>query len=182
MTDVDGGSLFPAFYVYDPTGAVVLNYASNDDVASMFFAAPMSGTYTVVVYDVSSGDAATGPYNLFFTLAPGANKGGALSPGGVVPGQLAEGALDSYTFSAAARDSVEIQVTDIDHSSLVPAFYVYDPTGAVVLNFASNNDIASLSFTAAMSGIYTVVVFDVSPNDSSAGPYTVSLSVTPPAN
>ena len=51
----------------------MLNYAhllSNEDVASMFFAAPMSGTYTVVVYDVSSGDAATGPYNLFFTLAP----------------------------------------------------------------------------------------------------------------
>jgi hypothetical protein len=54
--------------VYDPTGAVVVSQAYGGDVASYALTAQKGGTYTVVVYDVSSGSAATGAYDL--TLSP----------------------------------------------------------------------------------------------------------------
>ena len=182
VTDVDGGSLVPAFIVYDPTGTVVVNGANGGNVASFFLAAQKSGTYTVVVYDDSSGYASTGNYNLYFTLAPGANKGGALVPGAVVFAQLAEGALDSYTFSVATGETVAISVTDLSAGTLVPAFIAYDPAGAVVVNGANGATVASASFRAQKVGTYTLVVYDDSSGYASTGGYSVSLSVTPPTN
>jgi hypothetical protein len=163
VTDLDGGSLVPAFVVYDTTGAVVVNGAAAQDVASSFIAAQKSGNYTVVVYDYSASSASTGPYNLYFTLAPGADKGGTLSPGDVVTGQLAEGALDSYTFDAAIGDPIALTVTDLSAGGLTPEFTVCDPTGAFVVDGARTATVASASFNAKSIGTYTVIVYDYSP-------------------
>jgi len=42
--------------------------------------------------------------------------------------------------------------------------------------------VAGSFFTAQKSGTYTVVVYDGSGGFASTGPYTVALTVTPPAN
>ena len=52
-----GGAFMPAFSIYDPAGNLVRSPWAGD-VASWGFAAGSTGTYTVVVYDVSSGAAA----------------------------------------------------------------------------------------------------------------------------
>src|SRR5258706_11817236 len=62
------------------------------------------------------------------------SKGGALTPGGMVASQIAKGALDSYTFAAQPGEGVILRVTDVAGGTLVPAFNVYDPTGAIVVN------------------------------------------------
>ena len=182
LVDTAGGSLVPAFSIYDPTGADVVSPAYGNDVASYFFQAPKSGTYTVVVYDDSTGYAATGPYNLYFTLAPGADAGGALTPGTVVTGQLVEGALDSYTFTAQIGDSVTIQVVNTTGGSLVPAFSIYDPSGADIVSPAYGPNGASYSFKAPKSGTYTVIVYDDSTGYASTGAYTIALTDTPAAS
>jgi hypothetical protein len=182
LTDVAGGALVPAFSVYDPSGAVAVNVAVGDDVASAGFAAPASGTYTVVVYDRTSGSDATGPYKLYFTRAPGANKGGALSPGGVVAGQLAEGAIDSYTFTAEVGQGVALSITDVAGGALIPAFNVYDPAGAIIINGMLGDDVASAGFAAPGTGIYTVIIYDRSVGHAAMGPYKVYFTRAPGAN
>jgi hypothetical protein len=176
VTDVAAGPLVPAIWVYDPTGAVEVDAYAND-VASVAFTALKSGTYTVVVADLSNGLAATGPYNLSYVLAPGANKGGALSPGATVSATLAEGALDSYTFTAQTGESTQLRVTDIAAGTLVPAIWVYDPTGGLEVN-ASQPDVASVAFVAPKSGAYTVVVADESAGLAASGGYTLSLTLS----
>jgi len=182
VAEVGTGSFTPAFKVYDPTGAKVVNGASGANVASDFFAAQRTGTYTVVVYDGSSSLTSAGAYNLYLMVAPGADACGSLTPGDVVSGQLAEGALDSYTFSAQAGQGVGIRVTDVDGTNLIPAFIVYDPVGAIVVNGAFGADVASDFIPARMSGTYTVVVYDESVGNASTGPYNLYFTLAPGAN
>jgi hypothetical protein len=65
-TDVDNGTFVPAMAVFGPSGSRVdLQYGASAAVSA--FKAPSSGTYTVVVYDYSSGYASTGNYDLTLT-------------------------------------------------------------------------------------------------------------------
>jgi hypothetical protein len=180
LVDVAGGTLVPAFAVYGPTGTAVTS-ASSANVASASFAAGASGTYTVVVYDLSTGLTSTGDYRLYFTRAPGANAGGALSPGGAVTAHLDEGAIDSYTFTAGQGESVFLRLVDLDNAAMVPAFTIYGPTGGVVAN-ALGGSVASFSFAAAAAGTYTVVVYDWSSGFLGTGDYKLYFTRSPGAN
>lgn len=170
--------MYPAFNIYDPTGTPIVNDAVGADVASYAIVTQKSGTYTLVVYDASAGDAATGAYNLYFTIAPGANKGGALTPGGEVSAQLAKGALDSYTFSAQIGEQVTIRVTDVASGALTPAFNIYDPTGTPIVNGAVGANVASYAITTQKTGTYTIVVYDASSGDAATGAYDLTVSPT----
>src|SRR5258706_365055 len=70
VTDVAGGSLWPGFTVYGPAGNVV-TWGSGVDVASASFQARSSGTYTMGIYDLSTGLASTGDYRLDYTRTLG---------------------------------------------------------------------------------------------------------------
>ncbi|HET7505875.1 MAG TPA: hypothetical protein VFK02_32875, partial [Kofleriaceae bacterium] len=177
LVDIAGGSLTPALTVYGPTGTTVTS-ASSANVANASFSASATGTYTVVIYDVSAGFASTGDYRLYFTRAPGANAGGALTPGGSVSAHLEEGALDSYTFFAIAGERVTLQLTDLAAGPLVPSFTVYRPTGAVVVN-ASGGDVANAAFAVPVTGVYTVVVYDWSSGWTATGDYRLAFTRTP---
>lgn len=96
----------------------LLTWATGTNVAVDGFSAPSTGTYTVVVYDWSSGLASTGDYKLYYTKAPGANQGGALSPGGVMPGTIEKGGLDSYTFAASTGEGILLRLADVAGGAL----------------------------------------------------------------
>jgi hypothetical protein len=174
------GSMMPGLNVYDPAGASVVSDANGQDVTSTEFTTATTGTYTVVVYDVSSGYA-TGSYTVYFVLAPGADKDGSLTPGGEITGQLAEGALDSYTFTAQAGEGVFLRVVNASTGTLLPAVNVYDPSGAPVI-VTSGQEVASTEFTTAKTGTYTVVVYDASNGAASTGPYNLYFTLAPGAN
>jgi hypothetical protein len=53
--------------LYDPSGKM-LGYPSGGTVASVDMVAPVTGTYTVLLYDSSGGNAATGQYELTLTV------------------------------------------------------------------------------------------------------------------
>jgi hypothetical protein len=182
LVDTAGGAFWPGFEVYDPSGTRVVNPVSATDVAATSFYAPASGTYTVVVYDKSTGSASTGDYNLYFTRAPSANEGGLLSSGGVTSGSIDKGDLDSYTFNATAGEGVHLRLVDIAGIAFWPGFEVYDPTGARVVNPVSATDVAVTSFYAPSTGVYTVVAYDNSTGRASTGDYNIYFTRAPSAN
>jgi len=179
-TDVAGGALTPAFYVYGPAGNLISS-ASGANVAGEALPAPSTGTYTVVVFDWSSGLASTGDYKLYFIKAPGANQGGALSPGGVKLGTIEKGELDSYTFTAASGEGIMLRATDVAGGALTPAFYVYGPAGNLISS-ASGANVAGEALPAPSTGTYTVVVFDWSSGLASTGDYKLYYTRAPGAN
>ena len=99
MLDIAGGALTPKVTVYDSSGAVVANFAAGD-VAYAAFTTTSTGTFTVVVTD--NAGTASGAYRLNLAAAPGSNKDGPLTNGGVATGTIEKGELDSYTFTANA--------------------------------------------------------------------------------
>src|SRR4029453_17227012 len=179
VADLARGVLYPWLTVYGPTGNLVSSTA-NPDVAMRWFSAPASGTYTVVVSDTSGGNAGTGDYKLYFTRSPGANAGGALSPGGSVADHIDLGELDSYTFTAAIGEGIQLRVADLARGVLYPWLTVYGPTGNLVSPTA-NPDVAMAWFSAPASGTYTVVVSDTSGGNAGTGDYKLYFTRSPGA-
>jgi hypothetical protein len=182
FVDVAGSTLTPGLAVYGPTGAAA-SWDYRSDVAYASFNAAVSGTYTVVVYDWSSGSlAGTGDYALHFVKGPGSNEGGALTSGTVVSGTIEKGDLDSYSFAASAGEAVQLRFVDVAGSTLTPGLAVYGPTGASV-SWDYRSDVAYAAFNAAVSGSYTVVVYDWSSNSlAGTGDYQLHFAKAPGAS
>ena len=167
VADLSGTAFSPTMYVYDPTGMVVASGGFNAWTASS------DGTYSVVVFDGTSGGSQTGDYNLYFTRAPGANEGGELVNGGVVSDHIDLRDLDSYTFTANIGEGIQLQIAG---TSFSPTMYVYDPMGTRVTGGAF------LAWPAEASGTYTVVVFDGTQSRSQTGDYNLYFTRAPGAN
>lgn len=172
--DIDDTTLTPFVSTYGPSGDIVRN-GIGPAVAAVGFSAPETGVYTVVVFDGSNAGAAIGTYELHFARAPGANEGGLLNNGSLISDSIDLGDIDSYTYFAVAGEVVQIDVTDIGGSSLTPLATVFDPAGAVVLNALGPN-VATGSFTAGVTGIYTITVMDGSNGRAGTGGYTLSIN------
>jgi large repetitive protein len=180
VADIASGVLIPGFTVYQPDGrALELTWGST--VATMAFSAPQDGIYTVVVYDAASSASGSGAFRLYYTLAPGANTGGALTPGGMKLGELELGELESFTFTAMAGQGVHLRVADITSSSLIPGFTVYGPNGSTV-NVTWGNTVAVMTFLAPQDGTYTVAVYDAASSASGSGAFRLSYTLAPGAN
>ena len=176
MVDVDTTVLVPQMWLYDPQGNLVSSVWSGD-VAAITIEAAANGTYTLIAADRNG--PGTGDYEIYYTRAPGANEGGALPNGGKVTDTIGLGDLDSYTFDAVWGDAIQLRIADLSVNSFVPQLWVYAPSGGLV---ASNwsGDVAALSFTAAATGTFTVVVADR--NTPGVGAYDLYFVRAPGAN
>lgn len=173
VVDTAVSALYPLAVVYDPFGGFVAS-ASSATVVSLTGSAAYTGTYTLVVTDVSSGLAATGAYDVHFVRLPGANEGGILIDGATVNGTLTLGDLDSYTFNAVGGETALVTLTDTTTSGLHPQVDLYGPLGQYVTS-ANGATVATLSYTVAMDGIHTLVVRDVSSGLAATGPYSIAV-------
>jgi hypothetical protein len=171
LSDIAGSAFVPALSIYDPMGAHIASTYSAD-VAYYSFSAGATGTYTVIAYDWSSGAASMGSYDLYFTKAPGANEGGALTLSTVVTGTIDKGDLDSFTLSLTAGSDVSLSMSDLGAGSFVPALALYGPTGALLRTTYAEN-VATTTWGVTMSGVYTVVVYDWSSGAASSGSYSL---------
>ncbi|MEO0650668.1 MAG: hypothetical protein AAFZ65_08320, partial [Planctomycetota bacterium] len=168
-TRLDGGTFFSALDIYGPDGTLVTS-DSGTVVATVGGTAPLTGTYTALVFDStvnSFGPNGTGGYELHFVRLPGANEGGALPNGGSVLGSLTPGDLDTYTFALDAGDSFLLRSTELAGGSFFSALNIYGPGGDLVVS-DSGSVVAAVSGIAPLSGTYTALVFDSTAN--SVGP------------
>ncbi len=171
--DLGATGMRPTLVLYSPMGTALAS-SNNPLVAAIRSSTPLSGRYTVLLADGNTTPNGTGAFKLHFTLAPGANEGGALIDGVTTYEAIERGDLDSYQFAATAGDPVAITFTDLQAGALRPAMNLYDPTGARIAG-TNATTAASISQTLALTGAYTLVVFDGNTTPSATGPYSLVL-------
>jgi len=160
-------SFTPRLSLYGPSGAAIVSHDGNP-IARIRHTVKENGTYTVVIQDWQA--AQTGPYSLYFAKAPGANEGGPLVNGGVISEVIDRGDIDSYTFSAAVGQSVQIRVAATS-DSFTPRLDLYGPSGESIAA-DDGGRVATIRHTVTQNGTFTVVVTDsLSRGYAEAGPY-----------
>src|SRR5262249_13904161 len=138
----------------------------------------------VVVFDCNTNANGTGNYNLYFTRAPGANKGGALLNGGQpIAGAIALGELDYYTFTANTAEGVFMLIVKADSDQLFPQFLVYGPHGTLISGSScGSSGVRQFTPIPTRRSSYLVVVFDCNTNANGTGNYNLYFTKAPGAN
>ncbi len=166
--DISVSTMIPRIDLYGPSGALLKS--SRGDIAEILYQVTENGTHTVVAYD-SNSSGTPGPYNLYFVHIPGANEGGLLFNHDIISDSFDYGDLDSYTFVADKGKSVQIQMTEINASTMIPRFDLYGPDGALLKS--GSEGITTYEITE--NGTYTIVTYD-SNSSGTPGPYELSLN------
>ncbi len=178
------GGLTPYVGIYGPTG-VLLDGAYGSAAAEVSIRATNSGTFLVLVTDLSNGYAGSGAYRL--TLArtgspvgiSANDEGGPLVNGTVHTGVIDLGDLDVWTFTASAGQSFLLRMAEATPGlSLTPALWLYGPNGALLDSFGGSGVAAQVSFRATNSGTFTVVAGDLSSGYGGSGAYRLTLAET----
>ena len=117
ITDTD--DFRPWIRVWAPNGATLgsafgLAAAEIGDIV-----APVTGTYLVLVGSFDSGFDGTGTYRLNMAKTPGpitvstGDQGGPLTNGGLHTGEILQGDLDVWTFTATAGERIALHIGEI---------------------------------------------------------------------
>ena len=164
--------------LYGPNGAL-LGTAQNSTDTLITYTATSGGTFTVLVS--SYNPTATGSYVLHLAqvpeafIIPSGDDGGPMSNGGNFAGTISLGDLDLWTFSAKAGDTINLR---LGTTSFNGKLELYGPNGAL-LSTTENSTDDLISYTAASSGTFTVLVSSYNP--TATGTYVLHLAQFPEA-
>jgi uncharacterized repeat protein (TIGR01451 family) len=180
--EIGGDSdLYPWMRLYGPNGAFV-DGSAGPHAAEVGAFAPLTGTYTLVVATNDSGYDAIGDYQITLALVPGSptvspgDHGGPVTNGVNHTGEIHVGDLDQWTFLGVSGTSIQINAGEIGgDSDLYPWIRVYGPNGAAVRS-TSAPEALSTSFTAPLSGTYTVVVATNDSGYDATGDYRLQVT------
>jgi hypothetical protein len=177
----------PWIRLIGPTG-VLLGNASGARVAQINVAAPLSGTYTVIVGTADAFGDASGEYLLTLAKAPGTaevpigDQGGALTNGLNHLGHIHEGDLDQWTFTAAQSDYISLSVGEPPFGEIDPGFNPWirllAPNGQLIGN-AAGALVAQVHVQAPLSGTYTVLIGTADAFNDGEGDYRLTLAKVP---
>ncbi|QEY18416.1 hypothetical protein D0C16_21970 [Cellvibrio sp. KY-GH-1] len=181
VTDVDNTNLIPWVTIYKPDGTYLTQSWSQNVAVVDSVVATQTGTYTVIVRDASTGNASTGNYNLYYSKAPNAFELGDLINGGIRAEFIDKGDIDTYQISANANERININVTDVDNTNLIPWVTIYKPDGTYLTQSWSQNVAVVDSVVATQTGTYTVIVRDASTGNASTGNYHLYYAKAPQA-
>ena len=119
----------PASSLGDTSGT---DAAVIDDVV-----APTTGTYLVLVASFDSGVDGTGTYRLTMTHTPGpitvspGDEGGPLTNGATHTGEITQGDVDVWTFTAIAGQRISLHIGETtDTDDFRPWIRLWSPTGS----------------------------------------------------
>jgi hypothetical protein len=183
---VDNNDFRPWIRLTAPNGTLLGNTSGVEAAAIDSVLAPLTGTYIVSVASFDAGFDGTGSYRLTMAKSPGpitvsaGDQGGPLTNGGMQTGEILQGDLDVWTFTATGGERLAINVGEIaDADDLRPWLRVYAPDGTVLAN-TSGTDVALVDgFVAPVNGTYLVLVASFDSGLDGAGTYRVSLAKTP---
>src|SRR5258705_141238 len=143
--------------------------------------------YLVLAASAYSGVYGTGIYRLTMTHTPGpitisaGDQGGPLDNGALHTGEILQGDLDVWTFTATAGDRIGVNIGEITdtNGAFWPWIRVWGPNCA---NLGSNfgTDAAELSdLIAPVTGNYLVLVASANSGVDGTGTYRLTMTHTP---
>jgi len=183
--DPDPNDFRPWIRLWAPNGTI-LNSTSGTDAAVMDgVAAPVTGTYIVLVGSFDSGFDGSGTYRLTVAKTPGpytvsaGDQGGALTNGATHTGEIVKGDVDVWTINAVAGQKLSAVLTELtDTSDYRPWVRVWSPTGAI-LGSTSGVSLAQLAnLTVPVTGSYTILVSSFDSGFDGTGTYSLVVNVT----
>jgi hypothetical protein len=180
-TDTD--DFRPWIQLWAPTGAT-LGSTSGTDAAQMEAVAPVTGTYLVLVASFDSGFDGTGTYRLTMAHTPGpitispGDQGGPLVNGAEHTGEIVQGDLDVWTFTATAGDRITLHIGELtDTDDFRPWIQLWTQTGAT-LGSTSGVAAAQMDVVAPVTGTYFVLVASFDSGFDGTGTYRLTMAHT----
>jgi hypothetical protein len=183
---VDNDDFRPWIRIWAPNGAN-LGSASGTEAAVLSDAiAPVAGNYLVLVSTFDAGYDGSGTYMLTMTHTPGpitvspGDNGGPLTNGAMHLGEIVQGDLDVWTFTAAVGERFSVHIGEItDTNDFRPWIRVWAPNGAG-LGSASGTDAAVIGdVIAPVAGTYLVLVSSFDSGYDGTGTYRLTLAKSP---
>ena len=185
ITDTD--DFRPWIRLWAPNGATLGAPSGTDAAAIDDVIAPVTGTYLVLVASFDSGFDGTGTYRLTMTNTPGpitvspGDQGGPLTNGVAHTGEILQGDLDVWTFTATAGQRIAVHIGETSETDdFRPWIRVWAPNGAT-LGSTSGLDHRDKSAPSRcpVTGTYLVLVGSFDSGVDGTGTYSLTVSVGP---
>ena len=141
----------------------------------------------MLVGSFDSGFDGTGTYRLTMTKTPGpitvspGDQGGPLTNGATHTGEIVQGDLDVWTFTATAGDRIGVHIGEItDTDDFRPWIRLWAPNGAILGSTQSGTDAAVIDgIVAPVTGTYLVLVGSFDSGFDGTGTYRLTMTKTP---
>lgn len=157
---VDNDDFRPWIRLVAPDGTLIGNTSGTDAGAIDGATATLTGTYLVQVASFDSLFDGTGSYRISMAKTPGPitvsgdDQGGPLTNGGMPVGEILQGDLDTWTFSATAGERIALHIGDIaDTDDFRPWLRLYAPNGTVVASVSGVNATAMQGLADILAGL-----------------------------
>jgi hypothetical protein len=174
----------PWIRLWAPNGAS-LGDVSGVDATAIEAIASVSGQYLVLVASFDPGFDGEGSYRLTMTHTPGpititaGDDGGPLTNGALHTGEITQGDLDVWTFTATAGDRIGIHIGQTGETDdFRPWIRLWGPNGAS-LGDQSGVDATAIEAVASVSGQYLVLVSSFDSGFNGTGTYRLTMTHTP---
>ncbi len=175
LTDMNGDAFAPAVYVVAPDGTLLIATSGAAGVATSFSNFTQTGIYRIVIWHSGGDD--VGEYGLTMTLSnssqPATGDSGPIASLATRTGVITAGDADIYTFNATAGVNFTVNLAETQASGFDPGIIIYRPNGTLQ-SFTSGATTASLTASSVVAGTYTIVVYDVTSDET--GSYSIGLN------
>ena len=176
----------PWIRLWAPNGATLGDTWNTDAAALDDVVAPVTGTYLVLVASADGGLDGTGTYRLTMTHTPGpitispGDQGGPLTNGAVHEGEILQGDVDVWTFTADAGQRIGIHIGEItDTDDFTPWIRLWAPNGATLGDTAGVNADVIDDAVAPVTGTCLVLVASFDSGFDASGTYRLTMTHTP---
>jgi hypothetical protein len=173
----------PWIRLWAPNGAVLGSTSGTDEAVINGVAAPVTGTYLLLVSSFDSGLDGVGTYRLSLARTPGpitvtaGDQGGPLTSGVTRSGEILQGDLDVFTFSATAGSRLTLHLTQTsEFDDFRPWIRLWAPNGAILASASGLDAAAAGPLTAPVTGTYLVLVGTFDAGFDGTGTYDLTVS------
>ncbi len=176
----------PWLRLWAPNGATLGDVAGVSATVIDDIVAPVTGTYLVLVATFDSGFDGEGTYRLTMMHTPGpiavspGDQGGPLTNGAIHEGEITQGDVDVWTFTATAGDRIALHIGEIaDTDDFRPWIRLWAPTGATLGDVAGVAATVMDDVIAPVTGTYFVLVASFDSGFDGEGTYRLTMTHTP---
>jgi hypothetical protein len=183
---VDDNDFRPWIRLRAPDSSILGNTWGTDAAVIDDVVAPITGTYGVLVASADSGFDGTGTYRLTMTHTPGpitvspGDQGGPLTNGAMHTGEIVQGDVDVWTFTATAGDRIAVHIGETtDTDDFRPWIRLWAPNGASRGDTWDTDAAVIDDAVALVTGTYLVLVASADSGFDGTGTYRLTMTHTP---